>query len=164
MTISLILQRLQYLSLMALLLTLTACSSLRPGDPLQIDLAGLEPLPSQGMEVRFIMRLRVQNPNDQAIDYSGIALNLALNGQPLASGVSDANGQIPGFSESVISVPISISALSMARQAWSALGLQPGQAVPYVLTGKLSGGPFGTHRFTDEGELKWPDVSGNRQY
>lgn len=46
---------------LALLLTLglCGCTLLAPRDPLQIDLAGLEPLPAQGMEIRFTVLLRV---------------------------------------------------------------------------------------------------------
>ena len=76
----------------ALLALLGGCSSLSPNDPLKIDVAGIEPLPGQGMEMRFTLILRVQNPNDGAIDYNGIALDMDINGHPLASGVSDQQG------------------------------------------------------------------------
>ncbi|MCY1290676.1 Late embryogenesis abundant protein [compost metagenome] len=139
-----------------LLLGLTACSSLAPRDPLRIDLAGLEPLPGQGMEMRFALKLRVQNPNDGAIAYQGVALDLAVNGQPLASGVSDQGGEIPGYGEAVISVPLTISAFSAFRQAWGLTGGPPRAGLPYVLTGKLGGGLWGTRRFSDSGTLNLP--------
>src|SRR5690606_13655417 len=113
-----------------------ACSSLSPRDPLQINLVGIEPLPGQGLEVRFAVKLRVQNPNEQAIDFNGIALTLEANGQPLASGVSDQSGQVPRFGEALISVPLSISAFSVVRQTWGLAAHTPGQGVPYVLRGK----------------------------
>lgn len=137
-------------------LLLTACASLAPRDPLHIDLVGLEPLPGQGLEVRFAVKLRVQNPNDTAIDYSGAALQLEVNGQPLASGVSDQSGRIPRFGETLLSVPVSISAFSAMRQALGAAGYKPGQGLPYVLRGKLAGGLLGTQHFTDSGMLDWP--------
>ncbi|MEX6504065.1 LEA type 2 family protein [Pseudomonas zhanjiangensis] len=139
-----------------LALALTACASLTPHDPLHIDLVGLEPLPGQGLEVRFAVKLRVQNPNDSAIDYNGAALQLEVNGQPLASGVSDQSGRIERFGEALISVPVTISAFSAMRQAWGAAGYQAGEGLPYVLRGKLAGGLFGTQRFTDSGLLDWP--------
>ena len=67
-----------------LLFSLGACSSFSARDPLRIDLAGLDPIPGQGLEVRFMLKLRVQNPNDVAVDYRGIALELEVNNQPLA--------------------------------------------------------------------------------
>lgn len=135
---------------------LSACASLGNHDPLRVDLVGLEPLPGQGLEVRFAVKLRVQNPNDSAIDFNGMALDLDVNGRPLASGVSDQGGSVPRFGETVLSVPVSISAFSVMRQAWGVAGYQPGQSVPYTLRGKLAGGLFGTHRFSDSGTLDWP--------
>jgi len=146
--------QLRYLISFALFILLSGCSSLGSRDPLNIDVAGIEPLPGQGMEVRFNLTLRVQNPNDSAIDYDGIALEMDINGQPLASGVSDQKGQVPRFGESLIKVPLSISAYSMLRQAMGASTLQPGQKVSYALRGKLGGGLF-AERFSTEGELDW---------
>lgn len=140
----------------ALLTALGACSSLGLRDPLRVNLAGLEPLPGQGLEMRFVVKLRVQNPNDTAIDFNGVALDLDVNDQPLASGVSDQHGQVPRFGESLISVPVSISAFSAMRQAMGVSTYQAGQGLPYRLSGKLAGGLFGTHRFSDAGELNWP--------
>ena len=140
----------------ALLGALSACSSLGLRDPLRINLAGLEPLPGQGLEMRFNIKLRVQNPNDTPIDFNGVALDLAVNDQPLASGVSDQQGQVPRFGEALISVPVSISAFSAMRQAMGTSTYKPGQGLPYRLSGKLSDGLFGTHRFSDNGQLNWP--------
>ncbi|WP_287028656.1 LEA type 2 family protein [Pseudomonas sp. UBA6310] len=143
--------------LLLLLASLAACSSLAPRDPLRIDLAGIEPLPGQGLEMRFAVQLRVQNPNDDALDYDGVALDLEVNGQPLASGVSDRRGEIPRFGEALVSVPVTISAFSVMRQTWG-LGLyQPGQGLPYRLKGKFASGLFGTQRFSDSGTLTWPE-------
>src|SRR5690606_14789703 len=75
------------LPLLLFFFALSGCAALAPRDPLRIDLAGLEPLPAQGMEMRFALLLRVQNPNDNAIDYDGLSVELEVNGQPLASGV-----------------------------------------------------------------------------
>lgn len=147
------------LTMTLLALMLSACSSLTPHDPLQIHLAGIEPLPSQGMELRFALQLRVQNPNDRAIDFNGIALDLAVNNQPLASGVSDQSGQVPRFGEVVISVPVSISAFSIMRQAWAAEGYKSAAGLPYSLHGKLAAGLFGGAEFNDSGTLNWPTPS-----
>lgn len=143
-----------------LVLTLAACSSLIAHEPLQINLAGIQPLPSQGMELRFAVQLRVQNPNDSAIDFNGIALALEVNDQPLASGVSDQRGQVPRFGEVLISVPVSISTFSIMRQAWAVGGYQSMQGLPYSLRGKLAGGLFGGGRFNDTGFLNWPASGG----
>jgi len=135
---------------------LAACASLAPRDPLRIDLVGLEPLPGQEMEMRFALLLRVQNPNDTPVDYDGLALELDVNGQPLASGVSDQRGQVPRYGEALLRVPLSISAFALFRQAWAAAGYQDGRGLPYELRGKLGGGLFGAAHFSDSGTLNWP--------
>ena len=149
-------RRLHSLLLLLLCTTLGACSSLLPGDPPQIQVVGLEPLPGEGLEARFALALRIQNPNSRTIDYQGIAVDLQVNGQPLASGVSDQQGQIAGFAEQVIRVPVSISAFSLLRQAWGMANQQPQQQLPYRLRGKLAGGWLGGARFDAHGELSWP--------
>lgn len=147
---------LRLLATLLIAIALSSCASLAPRDPLRIDLVGLEPLPAQGMEMRFAVVLRVQNPNDAAIDYDGLALQLDVNNQPLASGVSDQSGQVPRYGEALLRIPLTISAFSVLRQAWAASGYPNGRGLPYELRGKLGGGLLGTTRFSDAGILNWP--------
>ncbi|WIE47327.1 LEA type 2 family protein [Pseudomonas sp. GM17] len=147
------------LTLSLLLLSLSACALFPQRDQLHINVVGIEPLPSQDLEVRFAVKLRLQNPNETAINYNGVALDLEVNGQPLASGVSDQSGSIGRFSEGVLVVPVSVSAFAVLRQT---LGLSQTQSLddlPYVLRGKLAGGPFGTMRFVDKGQLSLPKTA-----
>lgn len=149
-------RRLIGLTLSLVLLSLSACALFHDRDALHINVVGIEPLQSQDLEVRFAVKLRVQNPNETAIDYNGVALDLEVNGRPLAAGVSDQQGSIPRFSETVLTVPVSVSAFSVLRQT---LGLSQTQSLnnlPYVLRGKLAGGLFGTVRFVDRGTLDLP--------
>ena len=149
-------RRLIGLTLSLILLSLSACALFPDRDALHINVVGIEPLQSQDLEVRFAVKLRVQNPNETAIDYNGVALDLEVNGRPLAAGVSDQQGSIPRFSETVLTVPVSVSAFSVLRQT---LGLSQTQSLnnlPYVLRGKLAGGLFGTVRFVDRGTLDLP--------
>lgn len=143
---------------LALLLAcgLSACALFQTRDPLNISVIGIEPLPGQDLEMRMAVKIRVQNPNESAIDYNGLALSLEVNGQPLASGVSDQQGRIGRYDEQVLVVPVSITAFAMLRQAYGLSRLQSLQGMPYVLKGKLAGGIFGTLRFTDNGTLDLP--------
>lgn len=135
---------------------LAACALLQPRDPVNISVIGIEPLPGQELELRMAVKMRVQNPNEAPIDYNGIALNLEVNGQPLAAGVSDQQGHIGRYDEAVIVVPVSITAFSFLRQAYGLGKVDSLQGLPYKLRGKLAGGPLGTVRFTDEGKLDLP--------
>lgn len=148
---------LSLLSVLLLVLSLAGCAAFSQRDPLNVQVAGIQPLPGEGLELRMNVKLRIQNPNDMALDYNGVALDLDVNGRRLASGVSDARGSVPRFGETVLSVPMTVSAFSAARQA---LGLAEHigmDEVPYVLRGKLAGGLFGTQRFVEKGTL---DMSG----
>ncbi len=147
------------LTLSALLLVgASGCSLLGARDEVYVNVVGLEPLPSQEMEARFALKLRVQNPNEQAIRYDGIALELRVNNRPFASGVSDEAGEVPRYGEKLIYIPITISAFSVLRQAWGVAASTPSSkaAVPYELSGKLGGGLLGAARFSDSGDLSLP--------
>ena len=136
-----------------LLLSLGACALLPQRDPVNISVVGFEPLPSQDLELRIAVKLRLQNPNDTTIDYDGVALDLDINGRGLASGVSDQHGSIGRYSEAVLTVPVSVSAFSALRQALGLSQSQRLQGLPYVVRGKLAGGLFGTVRFKESGVI-----------
>lgn len=139
----------------ALALSLAGCATFGDNAP-RVTVAGVEPATGQGLEMRFDLLLRVQNPSDAPLSFDGVAVDLDLNGNRFASGVSDMRGTVPRFGETVVRVPVSVSALSAVRQI---LGLVDGRGatgVPYALRGRLAGGPLGTTRFTDRGRLDLP--------
>jgi hypothetical protein len=144
-----------------LALSIGGCASVVDRDPVRINVVGMEPLPGVGMEIRFGLKLRVQIPNDDAIDYDGVALELELNGKPFATGVSDAQGSVPRYGEAVIVVPVTVSALSFVRQAMGMAEGDPVESLPYVLSGKLGGSLFRGMRFRDEGRLSLPGSGTN---
>ena len=133
------------------LAALTACANLSNRDPLMINVAGIEQVPGEGMELVLAVRLRVQNPNNTPLEYNGVAVNLDINGRALASGVSDDVGVVPRYGETVFTVPVTISAFNVARQIYGTLNADNPNEVRYELRGKLEGGLFGTRRFNDEG-------------
>jgi LEA14-like dessication related protein len=145
------------LALTAALGATAGCAALQSRDPLQVTVAGVEALKGEGMELRLLVKLRVQNPNDAPIDYNGVALEMDVQGKTFATGVSDAHGSVPRFGESVIEVPVTASAFRMARQA---LGLMSGKGVggkiSYEMSGKLNGSGFSTVRFENKGEFELP--------
>jgi len=146
----------------ALVAVLVAGCALAGGDPIRVQLVDLEPLQGQGMELRLAAKLRVQNPNGTPIDYDGVAIELEVRGTALASGVSDAHGTIPRYGEAVVTVPVTVSALAMVRQA---IGLASGDRskIDYVLRGKVGGPSFGGVRFESRGELELPASAPPRQ-
>jgi hypothetical protein len=137
-------------------LTLAGCSTLPHQDPLSIAVAGIEPLPGEGLELRLAIRVRIQNPNDAAIEYTGTALTLELNGRRLASGVSGTVGTVPRYGEAVLTIPVTISAFDMARQMLGFANATGERDVRYRVRGKLEGGWFGTRRFSSQGTFELP--------
>ena len=138
-------------------LMLAGCASLAYREPVRINVVGLEPLPGAGMEMRFAVKLRVQNPNETAIEFDGLALELDLNDKPFATGVSDQRGSVARFGEAVMSVPVTVSAIAVVRQALGVLDGKPSASVPYTVRGRLAGGVLGGVRFSDSGKLSLPD-------
>lgn len=141
---------------LSMVLAVSACALFPNRDPLNINVVGIDPLPGQDLEIRFAVKLRLQNPNDTDIQYDGVALNLDVNGHLLASGVSDQKGTIGRFSEGVLTVPVTVSAFAALRQAVGLADQQRLDNLPYELHGKLAGGLFGTMRFEDSGTLSLP--------
>lgn len=159
------LSRLLMICLSALVLTgvsgLTACASLSGREPVKVNVVAVQPLTGQGLELRFMVKLRVQNPNDAPVDFDGIAIDLDVRGTDFASGVSDQRGTVPRFGELVLSVPVTVSASSVIKQALSfAMGNR--EKLSYQLRGKLAGSGagagagFGGLRFTSSGEMDLP--------
>jgi len=137
-------------------LQLGGCASLQQSDSIDVILAGVEPLKGEGLELRMLVKLRVQNPSDLALDFNGVAVQMDVQGKRFASGVSDTIGSVPRFGETVVSLPVSISVFRIARQAYDAITKETGGKLAYELTGKLAGPAFGSRSFSSKGELTLP--------
>ena len=116
------------------------CASLQGREPVQVIIAGVEPLHGEGLELRMLVKLRVQNPNDLPLDYNGVAVRIDVQGKPFATGVSDEAGSVPRFGETLITVPVTVSAFSVARLLLGLTDAQSRGEVPYTVSGKLAGG------------------------
>ena len=136
------------------LLSLGGCAAMPGREPVQVTVAGIDSLPGEGLEMRMVVKLRVQNPNDAPLEYDGVYVKLEVQDRTFATGVSDERGSVPRFGESVISVPVTISTL---RVAFHALGMvldgNPTEKVNYKMSGKLDGPMFGSTSFKADGEL-----------
>ena len=141
-------------------LALGGCASwFGNNDPLRVSIAGLEPLGgSQGPELHYNVKLRIQNPNGGSFSFSGVSVDLQLNGADFANGVTSQSGTVPGYGETLVSVPVTAPAFAVLNKAYSAAGSDtpPGQ-YPYILHGRLASGiTGGGQRFLDQGVLSLP--------
>ncbi len=136
---------------------LAGCAGFGLREPLRVTVAGLEPLPGEGMEARFVLKLRVQNPNETALDFDGVAVDLELAGKDFASGVSDQRGSVPRYGETLVAVPVTVPATAVIRQI---IGIattgKPPDRLDYRLRGRLGGIGLAGTRFVSEGELALP--------
>jgi LEA14-like dessication related protein len=139
-------------------LMLSACANLPGRDPVQVTVADIEPLPGEGMELRMRVKLRVQNPNDTPLEYSGVYVKLDVLDKTFATGVSDERGSVARFGESIVSVPVTASMLRVAVQALGMLGGKPVDKISYKLEGKLDSPAFGSTRFKAQGEFSLQSV------
>lgn len=158
----LLVRRLLATCLVLSVIGLSGCASMPGRDPLQVTVAGIEPLQGESMELRLLVKLRVQNPNDAPVEFNGASLNLDVMGRSFASGVSDQSGTVPRFGEAIVEVPVTVSVLRMARQVLGMLDGKPVDKVTYSMSGKLNGASlFGTQRFTTTGEFALPKGAGS---
>ncbi|MFA7594442.1 MAG: LEA type 2 family protein [Thiohalobacteraceae bacterium] len=147
----------RHLLLILSALPLAGCVGLGLREPLQVSVAGMEPLPGEGMEARFVLKLRVQNPNETPLDFDGVAVDLELGGKDFASGVSDQRGHVPRYGETLIAVPVTVPATAILRQIFGiATAGKPPAKLDYRLRGHLGGIGLGAGRFESEGELSLP--------
>ena len=102
------------------------------------------------------LKLRVQNPNNAAIEFTGIYVELKVLGKSFATGVSNESGTVPPFGETVIGVPVSVSVIRIVSEALGILGGKPPDKITYEMSGKLNSTTSGTLRFKSQGELTLP--------
>jgi LEA14-like dessication related protein len=135
---------------------LGGCATMPNYDPPEVTVAGFESLPHEGLELRLLVKLRVQNPNDAAIDYNGVSVKLEVFDKTFATGVADVKGSVPRFGESVIAVPVTVSVLRMVKNVIGLLDGKPITSIPYEMSGKLNTGTFSSYRFASKGDFAMP--------
>jgi LEA14-like dessication related protein len=104
--------------------------------------------------------VRLQNPNDHALDVSGMSYVLEVNGQPLLRGVSDDAVNVPSFGESMFELTGISTLFGFVRQLHALQEERTGN-ISYRPSGKLSlGNRPGSRPFSYEDTLLPPAASG----
>jgi LEA14-like dessication related protein len=132
------------------------CASLQGREPVQVIIAGVEPLQGEGLELRMLVKLRIQNPNDLPLDYKGLSVQMDVQGKRFATGVSDAVGSVPRFGETIVEVPVSISVFRIAHQAIGVMTNEYRGKLAYEMSGRLAGPAFNSVHFKSNGEFTLP--------
>ena len=126
-----------------------------------VYLMSVERLPGEPLERRFDLQLRIQNPNPKPIAFNGMALTLELNNRTVGTGVTNASGLVPAHGDTLLKVPVNVSAPFETLQMLGLTDKLPRGDLPYTLKGRLTGGTLervlGTEAtFESSGSVRWP--------
>lgn len=115
-------------------LLLAGCAGLGELKKPQVGLAGLA-LDEIGLfEQRFLVMLRVTNPNDDSVTIDGVEFKLELNDQHFANGVGKERITLPRMGDALVKLSVTTNLGSLWKQVRA---LQGGKPIGYRMTGKL---------------------------
>ncbi|MFT7289474.1 MAG: LEA14-like dessication related protein [Halieaceae bacterium] len=151
--------RLLFLSVITAIL-LTGCASVGMSDydEPEVELLALEPMASQGMEARFLLRLRIVNPNSIPLAIEGMAYEVYIRDSKVLSGVSNQALNVEPYSESIAELEVAAGMLGSLALIRDLMSNPVDGGLPYRLKAKLSRkGLGGAIRVSREGSI---DLSG----
>jgi LEA14-like dessication related protein len=101
----------------------------------EVSVAGLKLVQVGVFEQRFILKLRVQNPNDVELRINGLSVEVEFNGQPFITGLSDKGVTVPRFGEAVLEV-MATSTLGSALKQLRELQKGGRERIDYRIVGR----------------------------
>ena len=101
-----------------------------------IHLVSIKPLPSQSIEQRFLLGLRIINPNRAALPVRGLSYALEINGSKVLSGATGDIPQIPAYGDVLVEVTSGTSLLGSVK-ALSRILANPNMPFSYALSVRL---------------------------
>ncbi|NLY42306.1 MAG: LEA type 2 family protein [Desulfovibrionales bacterium] len=107
----------------------------KPVESPTVHLVNVTPASSTLFEQRVRLTLRVVNPNQFSLSWSGCKVSARFNDQDLLSGVSTKSGKVEGLGETNFTVEASASTFDVLRQILNFQQAQ--QKLSYQLDGAL---------------------------
>lgn len=95
------------------LLLMSGCANLIDFEEPNVELVGIEALPSEGMEPRFQVTLRIVNPNKSAMTIDGVYYQLSLRDKDFMTGATSTSTTVPGYGENTLKLQASIGVMKM---------------------------------------------------
>ena len=122
----------------ALLVTLASCSSLAPKlvAP-QVSLVGIQIMSADMFAQQFMVRVKVENPNDLEVAVSGLEYEIFLMGDSFAEGASESSFVLPAKGEAEFDMIVKTNFVSSLGRLVSRTSGGKLEDVPYQVTGKL---------------------------
>jgi LEA14-like dessication related protein len=129
--------------LAAAALSLAGCAALQPKlEAPTATVNSVKVMPGQGLNVRFLIGLHVQNPNALPLPIHGINYTVALSGQSVVSGNTQNQPTIPAHGEQDVEVEAVADLMSGLSLANSLLSNPLQQEVPYAVKASVDVGAF----------------------
>jgi LEA14-like dessication related protein len=105
----------------------------------------------------------VFNTNDNALQIKGLECELEINGQPFATGISNAAVEIPSYGTQLVPLRAYASLFDMIK---SVKGMQNQDQLKYDIKGKVrlgAGALPSVLSFDSEGNISLPEIPGLEQ-
>lgn len=149
------------LHLLLLMLVIAGCATLSGLETPRVNISNITPQDMTLFEQKFLVQLRIQNPNDVPLEVKGMTFSLDLNGKSFATGLSNQQVTIPRFGSEVVEVEVFSGLTGILKQFQTfAAGGPP--RFTYRLRGKayLDKPASLTLPFDEQGEIELPQPSG----
>jgi LEA14-like dessication related protein len=136
------------------LLLLVSCASIIPDiDPPRVTVESFKALPGSDTTPRFEIKLRIANPNTQALDIAGISYGIELMGNEVVSGVTNEVPRIEGYTEEVVTIESGLKLFQLLKLL-AGMGHNPTDTLDYRLTAKIDfSGLVPTQRIEESGSI-----------
>jgi LEA14-like dessication related protein len=140
--------------LMLFVALLGGCASIVPElDPPKVTVESFDSLPSESGAPRFQIKLRVTNPNKQALDIAGISYSIEIMDKELINGVTNEVPVIEGYSEEIVTLEAGLQLFQLLRLL-AGLGRTPADSLEYRFSAKIDFNGFvPTQRIEETGEI-----------
>jgi len=104
----------------------------------------------------------ILDPNAQTVTFGKPGMKLDLGGMSFGSGVSDQQGTVPRYGETLVTVPVTVPVTSILRQVLALSERRDDHRIQYRLRGRLGGLGLGGG-FDSHGDLVLPGPNGLRR-
>lgn len=130
------------LILVLLSLILASCANLTPGfEEPTVDVTSIDLRDSNSLAPEFDIKLRITNPNRDALNIDGMTYTLFLAGNKVVSGVAGDLPGLPGYGEVAVTIRASLS-LFGSLNLLNNLMNEYQDSIDYELVTKLDVGRF----------------------
>lgn len=141
-----------------LALMLGACANMKLPEKPQVSLLAVNLESVNLFEQRFVLTLKVSNPNDIALPIDGVSFNVALNQVQIGQAAHKDKFTLPANGESTVKIRVSTQLATLLQQAHQ---LQSAKTLNYQIDGEIFT-PFwpGGIPFVRQGEVPALKASG----